>query len=125
MDNEPSNFTQGDIRDAWVIGATAYVVTEDNKLYKYNGSSWDFIGNYDVKKIEYPPLEAPTFTEFNTKCSTMPNIIFMLTNDGKLYHKGEAIDGVAEEHTEFTQIFPDCYFHDFTFGSGTLTVLKD
>ena len=129
LDNNPNNFTSGEISDAWVIGKTAYVATEDNKLYLYNNSSlsWDFVGNYNIKKIEFAPFNPSdaTIGVINTEIIGMPNIIFMLTNDGKLYHKGLAVTDVTEEHGEFTQIFPDCYFYDFTFGSNTLTVLKN
>lgn len=106
LDNDASNFTYGIIRDAWIYGRTAYVVTKNNDLYEYDDSNslWNNIGNFDAKKIEGA---------------------FMLTNDGKLYHKGSAIANVTDEHTDFTQIFPDCYFHDMTFYGTTLTVTKE
>ena len=126
LDNDEHNFTLGVIRDAWVMGTTAYVVTEDNKLYLYDDllSIWNFVGNYDVKKIEFPIIYS-NFIDLKSKCGSLPNIVFMLTNDGKLYHKGADISDIADEHAELTQIFPECYFHDFTFGGNTLTVLKE
>ena len=111
LDNDASKFIFGLIKDAWVFGKQAYVVTEDNALYEYdyNASLWKICGNFDIKRLEF----------------VSATLVFLLTNDGKLYHKGSAVANVADEHTEFTQIFPDCYIYDFTCGSATLTVLKD
>ena len=77
--------------------------------YDYTNRTWDLVGYYDVKKVD----------------TNTSGVLFLLTNDGNLYHKGTAITDVADEHTELTQIFPQCYFHDFTFGGNTLTVLKE
>ena len=113
LENDASKFTDGIIKDAWVFQKKAYVQTEDNLVYEATGKrsaySWSVHGLFDVKKVELPS----------------ETIVFMLTNDGKLYHKGSAVTNVTDEHSEFTQIFPDCYIYDFTFGGSTLTVLKE
>lgn len=110
LDNNASNFTFGTIRDAWVYMTKAYVVTEENKVYEKQGTAaWSFLGTYDVKKMIVPST----------------GYAFMLTNNGELYHKGIAISDIADDHTAFTQIFPDYYFYDIAFDSGTLTVLKE
>ena len=85
--------------------------TDNNDLFLYDKGNKDWIkqGNYPVKKIEI----------LNN------NITFMLTNDGRLYYKGSKRANIVDAHTEFTQIFPDCYFYDFTFSNDNLTVLKD
>ena len=116
LDNDPSNFTLGTIKDAWVYRRIAYVITEDNELYEGSISSktlqWVLHGVFNIKKLEIYYEKA----------------VFFLTKDGKLYHKGQALslgELIIDEHTEFTQIFPECYFHDFTFNGNTLTVLKE
>jgi hypothetical protein len=125
------HFTLGQISDAWVCYYIVYVVTADNKLYRgkallaknqsdlseYTYDSvnvtWTEEGIFDVKK-----MEINRFSDYT---------VFMLTNEGGLYHKGDAITDITEQHNEFTQIFPECYFHDFTFDpeTKTLTVLKE
>ena len=120
LDNDPSKFTLGTVRDVWVYQLKAYVLAEDKNLYEatvaQGGTTsasyiydWVLQGKFDVKKFEMPSKE----------------LAFMLTRDGKLYHKGSAVADIAEKHEEFTQIFPECYFHDFTFGANTLTVIKE
>ena len=120
LDNDPSKFTLGTVRDVWVYQLKAYVLTEERKLYEatvaQGGTTsasyiydWGLQGKFDVKKFEMPSKE----------------LAFMLTRDGKLYHKGSAVANIAEAHESFTQIFPECYFHDFTFGANTLTVIKE
>ena len=106
-------FTLGEIKDIYY---PRYVVTVDNKLYYYNTSDsvWELLGEYDVKKL---------ICYYSSYAS-----FFMLTNNGKMYHKGGKIGNLIEEHSEITQIFPDCYFHDFTYANitgGLLTVLKE
>lgn len=128
LDNTPENFTHGTIKDVWGYKTLVYVQTTDNQLYEYAPSSnlWDFLGTYDVKKIEL----------LNDKC------ILMLTNDGKLYHKGPAITSSTYNSTTtiinghlqaLTHIFPTQNFIDFTFSHeqgengicGSLLVLKE
>ena len=121
LDNNPEYFPFGTIRDAWSVLDITYVVTDKNKLYtypntggyNYDSSLWEFQGIYDVKKL----------------IIVNAAIFFILTNDGKLYHKGNARDipDVTEEHTDFTQIFPDCYFYDiaYSYEKQTLTVIKE
>ena len=113
LDNNAENFTLGIIKDAWVCQTAAYVITEENILYEYDNTSltWNYLGIYNIKKLE-----------INT-----PNVVFFITKDGKLYHKGNSVLNITEEHTSFTQIFPDCYFHDFTYSpeKTTLTVIKE
>ena len=114
LDNDASNFVFGDISDAWVYMLKAFVLTSDNQLYEGTGEtqsdySWNLCGIFEVKKLEL----------------ISSDLVFMLTKDGKLYHKGIAVANVTEEHTDFSQIFSDCYIHDFAFGNNTLTVLKD
>ena len=103
LDNNPDNFTHGVIKDAWHSGST-YVQTTDNRLYVYNSGVWDLLGTYEVKKAENS---------------------FVLMEDGGLYHKGSAVSGVTEAHSEFTRIFPELNFIDFTFSGNTLTVLRE
>ncbi len=65
---------------------------------------------YDVKKIELPNQ----------------NNLFILTNDGRLFHKGNAVTGLFDTaHETLTHIFPELTFKDFTFGGDTLTVLRE
>ena len=111
LNNKASNFTLGIIKDAWVYATRCYVYTEDGKLYEKIGTAgaWTDCGSYDVKKLII-------YNEYHT---------FFLTQDGKIYHKGSAISNVTEAHGEFTQIFPDYYFHDMAFDVNTLTVTKE
>ena len=104
LDNNPNNFQYGKIRNAWVRKSVAYVITEDNNLYEYNNISHDWIlqGTYDVKKMEI----------------NVDGNVFMLTNDGYLYHKGEAAPTLGfyfkQEHSNFTCVYEGYYFHDIT-----------
>ena len=113
-------FPYGVATNLWGYSKTIYVPTTDNSLYKYNPSNkgWDLLGNFDIKKI---------IIKSTTSSATAPT--FMLTNDGKLYHMGDKVKGnIADKHSEFTQIFPDCHFYDFTIddeNTNTLTVLKN
>ena len=95
-------------------GKTAYVWTDNNNLYSYYNGIWEYIGNYDIKKLEIP----------------FASSTFMLTKSGQLFHKGAATAGLIEQHDTFTQILPECSFYDFTLGgaalaTSTLTVLRD
>ena len=110
LDNDPANFTIGTIKDAWVYMTKAYVQTENNSVYEKQGTgSWNNIGYFDVKKILMPSTA----------------ILFLLTKDGRLFHKGSGISGITDAHTSITQIFTDCNIHDFTYDSKTLTVIKE
>lgn len=110
LDNDPSNFSIGTIQDAWVYMTKAYVQTENNSLYEKSGNAaWTWLGYFDVKKI------------LIISTSNM----FMLTKDGRLFHKGSAVSNVTDAHTSITQIFTGCTIHDFTYGGDTLTVIKE
>ena len=111
LDNNPDNFTHGIIKDAWAVKTSVYVQTTGNQLYEYNNGTndWDLLGIFDIKKVEVPNV----------------NMAFLLTNNGELYHKGNAVSGVTEAHDSFTHIFTSLNFADFTFGGNTLTVLKE
>ena len=114
LDNEAKNFTLGQIKDAWQYGIKVYVATTSGQLYENEGSTlstltWSISGTYDVKKMELPS----------------PNMAFMLTEDGELYHKGSAVSEVTDEHEAFTRIFPELTYKDFTYGGNTLTVLME
>ena len=116
LDNNPDNFTLGTIKDVWGLGNSVYVQTTDNRLYEYdlNSASWNFLGAYDIKKVEVP----------NANC------IFFLTNDGKLFHKGSMIINIlTEAHNTLTHIFPTQTFKDFTYVYNSqfsaLLVLKE
>lgn len=135
LNDRPENFTHGIIKDAWVCYKTACVLTEDNELYQYEDQTktWALLGTYDIKKIEISYQGSSKYH------------IFLLTMDGKLYHKGPAIKWstdivVADEHETLTHIFPELTFKDFTYGctngvtvianamltsSNTLTVLME
>ena len=118
LNNNPELFTHGTIKDAWYGD---YVQTTANQIYKIksitfsaaaNGwvYTWEQIGEIDNIK----------------KFWALNNQIFILKNDGRLYHKGAAITGLFNEaHDTFTHVFPNITFQDFTFGSNTLTVLKE
>ena len=110
LDNDAGNFTIGIIRDAWVHMQRAYVLTDNNNLYERQSTgAWNLQGNYDVKKLLMPAVD----------------YTLMLTRDGRLYHKGTAIEGVTEAHDVFTHIYPDCNFYDMAYdGSNTLTVIR-
>lgn len=114
LDNNPNNFTHGVIKDVWGYGTLMYVQTIENQLYEYvpDNHTWCLLGTYDVKKIEVP----------NDK------YMFMLTNDGSLYHKGNAVSSrndiswtsqvIAKRNEILTHIFPSEHFIDFTFSHG-------
>lgn len=112
LDNNPENFTQGTIQDAWVSGNMAFVATEDGKFYSHDtlSKTWNMQGITNVKKME--------FHDNN-------RIAFLLTENGELYHKGSAVSEVTDEHETFTRIFSELTFKDFTFGGNTLTVLRE
>lgn len=112
LDNNPDNFTHGTIKDVWALSNSVYVQTTSNLLYEYvnDTQTWNLLGIYDVQKIELPTI----------------NDLFMLTNDGRLFHKGTAISGLFDEaHETLTHLFPALTFKDFTFGGNTLTVLRE
>jgi len=130
LDNDPSKFKLGNIKDAWEHYHFAYVQTENNSLYEYYNGSWVFCGYFDVQKIQIPIASSATT---NSTYS-----VLMLTKDGRLFHKGKALKNITEEHTDFTEIFPGNHFYDFVVakdsaGSGiavtscatTLTVIKE
>ncbi len=102
LDNNPENFTLGVIKDAWVFDKLAYVQTENNNLYEYNSGNWDYLGYYDIKKLEIPASD----------------VVLMLTTDGKLYYKGRALAeiNITEAQENFTQIFPNKKILDMTLG---------
>ena len=117
LDNDPSNFTHGTIKNVWCGGEGLYVQTITDNLYRYNeDGSWRNLGNYPIKKLEIGTSN-----------------LFLLTTDGRLYHKGVAISDVTDEHEGITQIFPALKFVDFTFsgddsdarGGNTLVVLRE
>ena len=117
----PEEFAYGELRDAWCYNKMAFVVTENNELYakgvnSYNQlglpntstyNDWEKVGDFDVKRIEMSTDKS-----------------FLLTNNGKLYFAGRAIsDVVPEDHSEFTQIFPDYYFHDIAYSPTGSTLI--
>ena len=112
LNGQPENFTHGVIKDAWAYGSTYVVQTTANQLYEYVSSSntWNLLGTYDIKKVEVPST----------------NQVFILTNDGRLFHKGNTVTGLFDEaHETLTHIYPTLTFKDFTFGGNTLTVLRE
>ena len=110
LDNDASNFSMGTIKDAWVYKTTAYVQTSNNRLYEKKGTaSWELLGDFDIKKLLM-------ISESN---------MLLLTQEGKLYHKGTSITGITDAHTEITQIYPSVSIYDFTYGGSTLTVMKE
>ena len=111
LNNVPNNFTHGIIKDAWGYLNSFYVQTVDNQLYEYEAGSvtWNLLGTYDIKKMEV----------------TSATTSFMLTNNGKLYHKGNAITGLFTAHSNFTQVLPSVNFVDFTYSGSTLVFLKE
>lgn len=124
LDNDPSKFRIGNIKDAWVNGMTAYVWTDNNNLYSYYNGAWEYVGNYDIKKLIIGGAVLASTKRYNT--------ILMLTNDGQIYHSGEVIDGVTEAHEVFTPILSGVKAIDIAYcegypnyKAGTLTVLRD
>ena len=129
LDNNPDNFPYGIIKDAWGYEPLMYVQTANNQLYEYTTDSgaWNLLGTYDIKKIEVQ------------KNASM----LMLTNDGRLFHKGNNLMGgevneeeaIVPQHETLTHIYPSQYFIDFTFSqsgnwgndanTGTLSVLRE
>ena len=66
------------------------------------------IGSFDIKK-----LEANTFGTV------------LLTNDGRLFHTGNAANDIAGlENSQFTHVFPDYRFLDFSLVAQNLVVTK-
>ena len=110
LNNDNSQFSDGKIADAWVYMTNGYVLTDEKRLYEKQGTGvWSFQGEYDVKKLLMPSTA----------------ITFLLTKGGELYHKGSAVTGVTEAHTDFTEIYPEVYIHDMEYDNSTLTVLKE
>ncbi len=128
LDNNPDNFTHGIIKDAWGYGTLMYVQTIGNQLYEYTTDSgaWNLLGTYDIKKIE---------VQNNAS-------MLMLTNDGRLFHKGNNIvsrktqeqeEVIVPQHETLTHIFSSQHFIDFTlsqgeytwFGRNVLSVLRE
>ena len=72
-------------------------------------ASWELLGDFDIKKLLM-------ISESN---------MLLLTQEGKLYHKGTSITGITDAHTEITQIYPSVSIYDFTYGGSTLTVMKE
>ena len=118
LDNNPNNFTHGEIKDAWGYGSLMYVQTTQNQLYEYSAddNEWNLLGTYDVKKIEIP---------YGT-------CMLMLTHDGRLFHMGgslSAVDVIAggyryiNAHETLTQIFLTWDLIDFTY-SRSVPALK-
>ena len=122
LNNNAENFTEGNIKDAWVNGKRAYIATDTNELYEYDYSSknWSLEGSYNVKKIVMNDI-----SNMYSAVNISDNVIFLLTNDGALFHKGTAVEGVTDEHNNFTMIFPTCRFKDIEFGGNTLVVLRE
>ena len=103
-------------------GGIVFALTESKKLY-VKGSSTNgvlglgsditttnnefvLVGNIDVNKIEIPSSYA-----------------MLLTNDGKLYHTGQAISSMnIEQHYEFEEILKDYKVEEFTI-VGTTTLV--
>ena len=103
-----------------------FALNSENKLFAkgYNGqfqlgfpdssafqNNFVYLGFFNAKKIENG---------------------FLLTQDGKLFHTGQAISGISAAHNQWTHIFQDYRFLDFAYdsfiaylggGTQTLTVL--
>lgn len=120
LDNNPDNFTHGTIKDAWGYEPLMYVQTTNNQLYEYSTGSgaWNLLGTYDVKKIEVQDNAS----------------MLMLTNDGRLFHKGNSIiskqvksgsqvieEVILPQHETITHVYPSQHFIDFTFSQGKNT----
>ena len=122
LDNNPDNFPHGIIKDAWCFNGITYVQTISNQLYMYDADSnaWNLLGTYDIKKIMY-----------------ILGQMYVLTNDAKLYHKGNnLIEKIRNdsnklenyecipEHDVLTHVFPAQQFKDFTVCYGTALTLS-
>lgn len=129
LDDTPSFFTHGKIKDSWFAGNVGYVLNENNDLYEYTESGdWIHLENWPVKKLQILPITSNTFREG----------AFMLTDDGELFYKGPALNYLADENLcsgcdSFTRILPNCTIRDMTIALAqntttecfTLTVLKE
>ena len=111
LDNDTTKFPHGAIKDAWCLSKAAYAITPANVLYEYDvdANTWSACGNYNIKKLSIPNSSN----------------VFMLTNDGKLYHKGAKISGLTEAHDTFTELYPEHYFYDFAYEANTLALIKE
>lgn len=109
LNNNSSAFSYGSIKDAWFYGVSTsidcYVQTTDNKLYIRKSDKWSLLGTYDVKKIDR---------------------YFMITNDGELYHYGDAAANISS-HTAMAKISTNRPIVDIVYNaeSDTLIVLKE
>ena len=123
LDNEPDKFPFGLIKDAWFMYNIGYVLTQDNNLYEFYDNTWTLLGNWPVKKLEILPFYTLTYIK----------TALFLSDNGELFHKGPALNGICDAHDTFTHILNNCSFHDFTLcypqggsiNNATLTVLKE
>lgn len=125
LDDTSSNFTLGKIKNAWFFHKNGYVLTENNDLHEKDISGdWIHLGNWPVKKIEFMP------SGFSTYIGTA----LMLTDNGELFHKGIALNGICEAHDSFTRILDNSSIIDMTIcyskggsipNNSTLIVLKE
>ena len=116
LDNNPDNFTEGVIKDAWCVGSVACVVTMNNELYlrlpdvnNVDNFSWVFQGEYNnVKKVQLIDDSGSMHTKRRPSA-------FILTDDGKLYcYSYYAMkNNLVPSLRTLTQVFPDYYIKDF------------
>ncbi|MBQ6664066.1 MAG: putative Ig domain-containing protein [Synergistaceae bacterium] len=95
FDNKSETFTHGIIKNAWVYGLTVFVQTMENQLYLYRqeNKSWDYIGAYDVKKVEF----------VNGGIT-----VYLLTNNGELYVFHHYVKATTDANGGYTvtRMFP-------------------
>lgn len=120
LNGDPEIFPYGEIKDAWYA---QYVWTATNQIYVLKNV--EFVSKGDGFGYVYTWELFDEIADIK-KFEAVGNQVFILKNDGRLYHKGSAITGLFDEaHDTFTHVFPNIHFQDFTFGANTLTVLKE
>ena len=99
-----------------------FCLTYDNELYA--------IGSNSYYELSLPKKQSyTTFTkvgDFDVKTIQVYNhSTFLLTENGDLYHSGDAISGVTEQHNSFTKIFPQYIFRDIAVSSTLIALIEE
>ena len=103
---------------------TFFVLNEQGELYGIGSNSYCQLGLSDKKS--YAALTKSGDYDVKT-ISSVRGVSFMLTTDGKLYHTGQKVNNVTDEHEGWTEIYSGMKFIDmvYTNGANTLVVIKE
>ena len=103
----------GDIRNFWFIKGTStlrFIQTYDNKLYAMGDNRYGSLLGLPEAKL-YNDFELVGYYSVK-KITSTGGATFLLADNGRLYHSGKAVSGITDQHTTFTQIFPNKVFQD-------------